>query len=114
MNLNTFLTYLKYKPVWVSKPSDIDDGVQNIEFRRLKNHTASIEFGRNFNEDKNGYYFYYEIIDWNNYKEMEFIPIDSDRRNDVIYCWPNSEDEYKKLAEKINISLKNHYKKLKT
>jgi hypothetical protein len=109
MELTNFLRLIKYKPVWISKPSDIDDGIQNIEFRRIKNFTASIEFGREFNEDKNGYYFYYEIIDWNNYKEMEFIPFSSPRRHDVIFCWPNSDDEYKKLAEKINESLERHY-----
>jgi hypothetical protein len=111
MDLNTFLTYLKYKPVWVSEPSNIDDGVQNIEFRRLKNHTASIEFGRNFNVDKNGYYFYYEIIDWNNYNDGDFIALDSSRRHDVILYWPKLDDEYKKLAEKINESLKRHYRR---
>jgi hypothetical protein len=111
MELINFLKLIKYKPVWISEPSNIDDGIQNIEFRRIKNFTASIEFGREFNEEKNGYYFYYEIIDWNNYKEMEFIPFSSPRRHDVIFCWPNSDDEYKKLTEKINESLKRHYRR---
>lgn len=111
MELTNFLKLIKYKPVWISEQSNIDDGIQNIEFRRIKNFTANIEFGREFNEDKNGYYFYYEIIDWNNYKEMEFIPFSSPRRHDIIFCWPNSDDEYKKLAEKINESLKQHYRR---
>ena len=46
MELTNFLKLIKYKPVWISKPSNIDDGIQNIEFRRIKNFTASIEFGR--------------------------------------------------------------------
>ena len=111
MNLNTFLTYLNYKPVWVSKPSDIDDGIQNIEFRRQKKHTASIEFGREFNKEKNGYYFYFEIIDWNDYKDGDIIPINSNKRHDVIFCWPNSNEEYEKLANKINDSLKKYYRR---
>jgi hypothetical protein len=113
MKIDEFLSLIKYKPVWISKPCDHDDGVQIVEFRRIKNFTASIEFGRKFNEEKNGYYFYYEIVDWNDYKEGEFIPLDSNRRHDVIFHWVKCDDEYKKLTEKINESLKNHYKRLK-
>lgn len=65
MNIGDFLKLINYKPVWVSKPSDIDDGIQNIEFRRIKNFTASIEFGREFREDKNGYYFYNSYVEKN-------------------------------------------------
>ena len=90
MKIGKFLKLIKYKPVWVSKPSKIDDGIQNIEFRRLNNHTASIEFGREFREDKNGYYFYFEIIDWNNYNDGDFIYLDSSRRKNVIFKWLKS------------------------
>ena len=33
MKIGNFLELIDYKPVWVSKPSDIDDGIQNIEFQ---------------------------------------------------------------------------------
>lgn len=114
MDVNEFVSLLDYKPVWISKPCDHDDGIQNVEFRRIKNFTASIEFGREFNKDKNGFYFYYEIIDWNDYKEGEVIPLDSNRRHDVIFHWVKDNDEYMILAKKINASLKNHYKRLKS
>ena len=113
MDVNEFVSLLKYKPVWISKQCDHDDGVQIVEFRRIKNFTASIEFGRKFNKEKNGFYFYYEIVDWNDYKDGEFISLDSNRRHDVIFHWVKNEDEYKKLAEKLNKSLKLHYKRLK-
>ena len=111
MKLDDFLKLIKYKPVWVSKPSDIDDGIQNIEFRRINNHTASIEFGREFREDKNGYYFYFEIIDWNDYEDGDFIPLNSNRRKNVIFRWLKSDDEYKEVAKQINGFLKEHYKR---
>ena len=111
MSIGDFLKLIKYKPVWVSEPSDIDDGIQNVEFRRINNHTASIEFGREFREDKNGYYFYFEIIDWNDYKSGEFIPLDSNRRKHVIFHWMKNDDEYKQAAEMINKYLKEHYKR---
>lgn len=114
MTLDDFVSLLKYKPVWISRPTDIDDGIQIIEFRRIKNFTASIEFGREFNEEHNGHYFYYETIDWNGFEDMDLIPIDSSRRHDIVFCWPNSDDDYKRLANKLNVSLRQHYRRLKS
>jgi hypothetical protein len=110
MTANEFLELIKYKPVWISSPSDIDDGIQNIEFRRINNHTASIEFGREFIENKNGYYFYFEIIDWNDYVDGDVISLNSNRRKCIIFKWLNSDDEYREVAKQINEYLKKHYK----
>ena len=111
MKIGNFLELIEYKPIWISSPSDIDDGIQNIEFKRINNHTASIEFGREFRDDKNGYYFYFEIIDWNNYVEGDVISLNSPRRKNVIFKWLNLDDEYKEVAKQVNGYLKEHYKR---
>ena len=111
MKIGNFLKLIDYKPIWVNKSSDIDDGIQNIEFRRINNHTASIEFGREFRDDKNGYYFYFEIIDWNNYNEGDVISLNSPRRKNVIFKWLNSDEEYREVAKQVNEYLKEHYKR---
>jgi hypothetical protein len=111
MTVNNFLKLINYKPVWISKPSKIDSGIQNIEFRRINNHTASIEFGREFREDKNGYYFYFEIIDWNNYVDGDVISLNSSRRKNVIFKWLKSDEEYREVAKQVNKYLKTHYKR---
>lgn len=111
MDISDFLKLIDYKPVWVSKPSDIDDGIQNIEFKRINNHTASIEFGREFNRYKNGYYFYFDIIDWNDYVDGDVIFLNSNRRKCIIFKWLNSDDEYKEVASQINEHLKIHYRR---
>ena len=111
MKIGDFLKLIDYKPVWISKPSDIDDGIQNIEFQRINNHTASIEFGREFNLYKNGYYFYFEIIDWNGYTDGDVISLKSPRRKCIIFKWLNSDDEYREVAKQVNEYLKEHYKR---
>lgn len=68
MTIGKFCKLLSYKPKHITDPCKFDDDVQFIEFRRYKNFVASIEFGRMFRKDKNGYYFYFEVLDLNEYK----------------------------------------------
>lgn len=105
MTIEKFIELLKYKPKYVTDQCKFDD-VRMIEFRSWKNFSASIEFGTSFRDEHNGYYFYFEVLDMNGYKEMDFIPLDSSRRHGVIFCWPNTDDDYKKLADCINESLR--------
>ena len=67
MNVEQFLNLLDYRPKHVTRlddPCTQFDGVQMIEFRRKGDFTASIEFGNYFNKKMNGFYFYFEIVDW--------------------------------------------------
>ena len=58
-----------------------------------------------------GFYFYFEVLDLTAYKEMDFIPLGSSMRHDVILAWPKHDDDYIKLAAKIRESLKRMYAK---
>lgn len=113
MSLLDFLKLLQYKPTRITEPCAFDDGVQIVEFRRSRGLSASLEFGRDFNKKHRGYYFYFEVIDFNDYEEMDFIPLDSSRRQNVIYAWPKTDEEYKKLAIQVNNVLKQVYKRKK-
>jgi len=104
-----FVRLLDYKPKWVPEPN-IDD-ISNIEFRWCKKRCPYIEFGTEVRKDKGGQYFYYEILDYGGYVEGDFIPLTSDRRHDIILCWPKTDEDFKKLAKKINASLRNLHKK---
>lgn len=111
MKIERFIELLDYKPKYVTDPCKFDDDVRMIEFRSWKNFSASIEFGTSFRKKENGYYFYFEVLDMNGYKEMDFISLDSNRRHDVIFCWPKTDDDYKKLAKLVNDSLRKMHKK---
>jgi len=99
-----FAKLLHYKPVCILKEDKLDR-ITFIEFRRKNNRTATVEFGSKWQKSKNGFYFYYEIVDWNNYVDGTFVPLDSDRRIDVVCQWPSTKEEYEKLAEHVNASL---------
>ena len=111
MKIEKFIELLDYKPKYVTDPCKLDNDVRMIEFRSWKNFSATIEFGTSFRKKENGYYFYFEVLDMNGYKEMDFIPLDSSRRHDVIFCWPKTDDDYKKLAKLINDSLRKLHRK---
>lgn len=106
MKIEKFIELLDYKPKYVTDPCKFDDDVIMIEFRSWKNFSATIEFGTSFRKKENGYYFYFEVLDMNGYEEMDFIHLDSNRRHDVIFCWPKTDDDYKKLAKLVNDSLR--------
>lgn len=110
MTAEDFCKLLSYKPKYITNPCKFDDDIQFIEFRQHKNFSASIEFGRAFRKKENGYYFYFEILDLNGYKDGDFISLDSNRRHNVILSWPNCNDDYKKLADYVNKSLKMMHK----
>ena len=110
IEVDDFVKLLHYKPVCIIR-EDKFDNINYIEFRRKDNKTATVEFGTKWQKTKNGFYFYYEIVDWNDYVEGTFVPLDSDRRKDVICQWPSKKEEYEALAKKVVASLKRLYKK---
>ena len=78
MNVEQFLNLLDYRPKHVTSlddPCTQFDGVQMIEFRRKGDFTASIEFGNYFNKKMNGFYFYFEIVDWSGTSDGGFISL---------------------------------------
>lgn len=111
MTPQEFVALLAYKPKWISDPN-IDD-VSNIEFNKSENRSPYIEFGTEYRDDKDGQYFYYEILDYGDYNNGDFISLTSDRRHDVILSWPKTKSDFEKLAKSINQSLKNLYSKPK-
>ena len=110
MTPEKFAELVGYKPKWITKGLK-EDQVRLICFRDFKRHSATVEFGCELNKKMKGFYFYFEILDLTAYKEMEFIPLDSSRRHDVILAWPKCDDDYIKLAAKIRESLKRMYAK---
>lgn len=114
MTLEKFVELVGYKPKWITDGFD-EDSVRLICFRDFIKHSATVEFGTEFSKNKCGYYFYFEVLDLTNYKEMDFIPLDSNRRHDVILAWPKCDEDYLKLANKVRDALKRMYtKKLKS
>lgn len=110
MTPEKFAELVSYKPKWITKGLK-EDQVRLICFRDFKQHSATVEFGCELNKKMNGFYFYFEILDLTAYKEMEFIPLDSSRRHDVILAWPKCDEDYIKLATKIREALKRMYAK---
>lgn len=108
IEVDDFVKLLHYKPLCIIREDKLDR-VSFVEFKRKDNKTATVEFGTRWQKTKNGFYFYYEIVDWNNYVEGTFVPLDSDRRKDVICQWPSTEEEYKKLAKNVDKSLRKLY-----
>lgn len=105
-----FAELVGYKPKYISRGIDGDPNpVKLICFRDWNGFSATVEFGCKINREKRGFYFYFEIIDLDGYKEMDFIPLDSSRRHDVILAWPKTCSDYEKLASKVNESLKSLY-----
>lgn len=110
ITLEKFIKLVGYKPKYISKGIDGDPNpVKLICFRDWNGFSATVEFGCKINREKRGFYFYFEIIDLNDYKEMDFIPLDSSRRHNVILSWPKTYADYEKLALKVKESLKSLY-----
>ena len=112
MTAEKFADLVGYKPKHITKGLKGDPNpVRLICFRDFNKHSATAEFGCKLNQEKHGYYFYFEVLDMNGYKEMDFIPLDSSRRHDVIFCWPKTDDDYMKLAKHVNDALRKMHKK---
>ena len=105
-----FAELVGYKPKCITVGLK-EDPVRLICFRDFKQHSAIVEFGCELNKKMKGFYFYFEILDLTAYKEMDFIPLDSSRRHDVILSWPKCDEDYAKLAVKVREALKRMYAK---
>lgn len=105
MTTEQFLAYIKYKPMHVG--NDLGDGVRFISFRSRKGFSTNLEFGTECTSK--GQYLYWEIVDWNDYKQGDIISVDSDRRHDVLNTMlTDNNADY--IAAFINNSLERHYK----
>ena len=97
-----FLSMLKYKPKWVG--DDICDWIL-IQFRNYKGFSPSLEFGTRLQENGTQS-VYFEILDLNGYKDMDFIPINSNRRKCVLHIGMTNEkrifDYAKSLGPEYN------------
>ena len=109
MSFNQFISLVKYKPTSIVY-SDYDD-LYFVEFRRKGSYTASIEFGTEISRRKKGKYFYFEIVDWRGVDDGELVPLDSERRKDVILRFVKSDSEYEELADIVNEKLGKLYKR---
>lgn len=97
-----FVKLLSFEPLFIT---DNIDGVRFIEFERFDDKTATIEFGTTWIKSRKGFYFYYEIVDWKDYVDGEFVPLESPRRKHVIHEYPSTIEQYKEFAMKIEKSL---------
>ena len=110
MTAEKFADLVGYKPKYITEGLKGDPNpVRLICFRDFNKHSATVEFGCKLNQEKHGYYFYFEVLDLTAYKEMDFIPLDSEMRHDVILAWPKTCSDYEKLALKVRESLKGLY-----
>ena len=110
MTPEKFAELVGYKPKYITTGLK-EDPVRLICFTDFKKHSATIEFGCEINKKMNGFYFYFEVLDLTSYKEMDFIPLDSSMRHDVILSWPRYDEDYIKLASKVREALKRMYAK---
>jgi hypothetical protein len=112
MTPEKFVKLVGYKPKFITKTLKGDPNpVRLICFRDFNKHSATVEFGCELNEKMKGFYFYFEVLNLTAYKEMDFIPLDSAMRHDVILSWPKCDEDYKKLASKVKEALKHMYKR---
>lgn len=108
MTPEKFVDLVGYKPRCITAGLE-EDPVRLIFFRDWKNFSATVEFGTEINKKMKGYYFYFEILDLNGYREADFIPLNSARRHNVILKWPKKDEEYIQLADMVRNSLKKMY-----
>lgn len=110
MTAEKFADLVGYKPKHITTGLK-EDPVRLICFRDFRKHSATVEFGCELNKKMRGFYFYFEVLDLTSYKEMDFIPLDSSMRHDVILSWPKCDEDYAKLAVKVREALKKMYAK---
>ena len=112
MTAEKFADLVGYKPKYITKGLKGDPNpVRLICFRDFNKHSATVEFGCKLSQEKHGYYFYFEVLDLTAYKEMDFIPLDSEMRHDVILAWPKHDKDYLLLAKRVRDALKKMYSK---
>lgn len=101
-SVTEFMKLIKFKPLFpVKEPYDAL-GVTICQFKEHNMHYPNIEFGLDGN-------LYYEIVDEREYKEGDIIPLNSDKRIDVINYAKLNRDTAQSLADKINASLTRLY-----
>lgn len=109
--IESFLKLIRYKPKYVGK--ELVDQVKFIEFPRRFCYSATMEYGTEISAGKDGKVgqtFYWEVIDFSNYDTSKGEIITDVRRHDVI--WDRlTRENMKELAEKVNRSLKNIYRR---
>lgn len=101
MSPEHFAELVGYKPKFITEKLDESDSFRNICWRKAGNREATAEFGLEFDPERNGTYFYFEILDLNGYADGDFIPLDSGRRLVQILEWVKSDERYAELAAAV-------------
>ena len=96
--LKKFLALLKHKPIHVPDEPFDSLGLSVAEFSTVNTKYGSIEYGADGR-------LYYEVLDCHDYKDGEFIPLDSERREDVISYVKLTDENAESLAKQIDQSL---------
>ena len=105
IGLDSVLNRIDYTPKFRGR--DLGDGVIIVEFEEKDNFHPSMEFGVR-KTSKRGQYCYFEIVDYNDYKQGEVISIDSSRRKNVWNKYLKKEN-IDKFIEHVNKSLNKLY-----
>ena len=105
ISLDSVLSRIEYSPKF--RGEDFGDGVIIVEFESKNNFRPSMEFGVR-KTSKRGQYCYFEIVDYNDYKQGEVIRINSNRRKNV---WNKhlKKENVDKFIEHVNKSLNKLY-----
>ena len=90
--LKKFLKLLKHKPIHVPDEPFDSFGLSVVGFSIVNSKYSSIEYGADG-------CLYYEVLDCNDYKDGEFIPLDSKRREDVISYVKLTDENAESLAK---------------
>lgn len=104
VKLYDFLELIKEKPKYVNDQESENDWSM-VQFRDRRKDpwmSASIEFPPYSSDDPR---IYFEVIDFSDYTEGDFIPIDSKMRKGVIYMPLNTATK-DAIAERINLTIK--------
>lgn len=104
VKLQDFLLLIKEKPKYVIDNEDENDWsmIQFRDRRKTPWMSASIEFPASSGKNPR---LYFEVIDFSDYKDGDFIPINSKMRKGVIYMPLNTATK-DVIAEKINLTVK--------
>ena len=105
ISLDSVLNRIEYTPKF--RGQDLGDGVIIVEFEEKDNFHPSMEFGVR-KTSKRGQYCYFEIVDYNDYKQGDVISIDSSRRKNVWNKYLKKEN-IDKFIEHVNKSLNKLY-----
>ena len=100
ISVRRLLKLVRYKPKFVGNDFD---GCVVVQFRDWKGFSASIEFGT-VELSSGAQDFYFEVLDLRGYREMDFIPLDSNMRKRVVHA-DLTERSMEHLADFVNSSL---------